>query len=150
MKTVKMLGIALVVIFAATSIYAKDGHKGHKMSGHEGHKDHKMAGHDMEESAGPKEVQLEGRIIGLTCFLKHKMDPKDHVSCAKMCAEKGLPLGLLTKDGKIYQVTGPGHESLVEVNKPLLKYAEQMVKVKGQAFSTNGVHMIIIEKIKKG
>lgn len=106
-----------------------DNHKGHKDEG--------------------KEMNLDGKIIGLTCLIKHGSIGKTHKSCAKECAEKGLPIGLIS-DGKIYQISGVGHKSLVEAYKPLLKYLESPVKVKGKIYNRNGLTMLVIEKIKKG
>ena len=81
-------------------------------------------------------------------MLKHGSKGEPHKSCAKECAEKGLPIGLLV-NGQIYQISGDGHQSLIEAYKPLLKYMESKVMVKGDAFEKNGVKILVIEKIKK-
>ncbi len=125
-------------------------------SGNSGHGNHgnnmgskKMDMHSGHQSKDGKEATLSGKLIGLTCFIKHGTQGKTHKSCAKSCAEKGLPIGLLS-DGKIYQISGKGHDSLIEAYKPLLKYMESSVKVKGNVFEKNGVTMLVINKIKNG
>jgi len=79
--------------------------------------------------------------------------PKDtqikHADCFKSCAAKGLPIGILTKDNVIYQISGKGHADQAAVNAPLLKYAESNVKVKGQVFEKMGVKFIVVTGIKK-
>lgn len=112
--------------------------------GGEEHGNH--AGH---HAKGGKEVTLTGELIGLTCFIKHGSKGASHKSCAKECAEKGLPIGLLV-EGQIYQISGDGHKSLIEAYKPLLKYMESKVMVKGDLFEKDGMKMLVIEKIKNG
>ena len=119
-------------------------HGGEDHSKHSKAKAH--AGHDSEG----KQSLVKGKLIGLTCFLKHGGTGKSHKSCAKQCAEKGLPIGLKSDDGKVYIVGGKGHDSLVETYKPLLKYMEENVTVKGAIFEKEGQRMIVIDKIKKG
>jgi acid phosphatase class B len=57
---------------------------------------------------------VQGQVIDRECYLhdtvnnkgdNHKM-PKDVAACATICAKKGLPLALLTTDGKVYTITG--------------------------------------------
>lgn len=131
----------VLTLFSAHSFAEGMGH---------GHGDHASKDmHKSHHSMDGKSVTLSGELIGLTCFIKHGSKGKTHRSCAKDCAEKGLPIGLLS-DGKIYQVSGDGHKSLVEAYKPLLKYMESNVKVKGKVFEKNGLKMLVIDKIKNG
>lgn len=105
---------------------------------------------DGSHGGGGESKTLTGNLIGMTCFIKHGGGGKSHKSCARQCAEKGLPVGLKAGDGKLYIVTGKGHDSLIETYKPLMKYLEEKVKVKGKVFEKEGHRMIVIEKIKKG
>lgn len=91
----------------------------------------------------------EGRKhIDMTCFLKHDSKGDTHKTCAQECAAKGLPIGILTDDGKIYQVMGKGHEDLKTVNQPLVKYMETKVIVVGEVFEKQGERVMVVEKIK--
>ena len=139
MKTI-LLTTFVLALFSAQSIAKKSGHE-HDHSLKDTHKGHR--------AMDGKSVTLSGELIGLTCFIKHGSKGESHRSCAQDCAKKGLPIGLLS-DGQIYQVSGEGHKSLVEAYKPLLKYMESDVKVKGKVFEKNGLKMLVIDKIKKG
>jgi len=108
------------------------------------------AGHEAQgHHAEGKEQRLEGQLIGLTCFIKHGGTGESHTKCARECAEKGLPLGVLTEAGKIYQISGEGHATLKETNAKLLKYVEKKVIVMGKAFEKNGIAMLVVTKIKQ-
>ena len=56
---------------------------------------------------------ISGRLVDETCYkmnkvntgIDHKM-PEDTPGCAVTCAKMGLPVALLTDDGKVYTVTG--------------------------------------------
>ncbi|MCB0365464.1 MAG: hypothetical protein H6624_19685 [Bdellovibrionaceae bacterium] len=135
MKTVI---VAFALLFVVSASGADEKHDHSKMKGHEGHH---------VDSAG--ETSLSGELIGLTCYIKHGTSGKSHTDCAKDCAQKGLPIGLKTKDG-LYQISGEGHSTLVEAYKPLLKYLQGKVDVKGKVFEKDGIKMLVISKIKNG
>jgi len=103
------------------------------------------SGHESLEN----EVTIKGQLVGLTCFIKHASKGPSHKDCFKECAEKGLPIGILTKDKKIYQISGEGHAELSKTNKSFIKYAEEEVIAKGKVFSSNGMNMIVVKGIKK-
>ena len=105
-------------------------------------------GHAHDADA-PAVSTLNGQLIGLTCFLKHDSSGPGHKSCARSCAEKGLPLALKTDDGKLYQILGKGHDDLKTVNASLLDYIETRVTVVGNTFNKDGVYAVVVDKIKK-
>lgn len=109
-------------------------------------KDTHSTSHD---SIDTKDEMIKGQLVGLTCFIKHSSKGPTHKDCFKECAEKGLPIGILTKENKIFQISGEGHEDLKITNKKFLKYAEEQVMAKGKVFSSNGVSMIVVKGIKK-
>ena len=105
--------------------------------------------HGDKHSEEKKDTVIKGQLVGMTCFVKHNSKGASHEDCFKECAKKGLPIGILTKDNVIFQISGKGHEDLVETNKKFLKYAEKDVIAKGETFSSNGVNMIVVKGIKK-
>ncbi|MBH48147.1 MAG: hypothetical protein CME71_08255 [Halobacteriovorax sp.] len=120
-------------LFLSTNIYAHgDEHKSSDQSG-------------MNDK---KQEVLSGKLIGLTCFIKHGAVGKSHKDCFKECAENGLPIGILTADKKIYQISGEGHADLKTTNKQFIKYAEQDVVVKGEVFQSNNMNMVVVKGIK--
>ncbi|MCY4513228.1 MAG: hypothetical protein OXB86_06035 [Bdellovibrionales bacterium] len=139
-----ILTTAFLALLSAQSIAEN---KKHDHSNHNDHNSKNM--HKGHHAMDGKPITISGELIGLTCFIKHGSKGKSHRSCAKDCAEKGLPIGLLS-DGQIYQVSGDGHKSLVEAYKPLLKYMESKVRVKGKVFERQGLKMLVIDKIKEG
>jgi len=104
------------------------------------------AGHHAKDTP---DVVVKGQLIGMTCFIKHNSKGEKHKDCFKDCAEKGLPIGILTADHKIYQISGEGHADLKETNKKFVKFAEEQVIAKGKVFSSNGTNMMVVEGIKK-
>ena len=51
---------------------------------------------------------LTGEILDLACYISKGAKGPAHKRCAQTCAEHGMPLGLLTEDGKVY-VLYPKH-----------------------------------------
>ncbi|MBH47884.1 MAG: hypothetical protein CME71_06900 [Halobacteriovorax sp.] len=111
-----------------------------------GHGDEHKAGHESLEQK--KTETLSGQLIGLTCFVKHQSKGDSHKDCFRECAEKGLPIGILTADKQIYQISGVGHTDLKTTNKQFIKYAEQDVVVKGEIFESNNMNMVVVKGIK--
>lgn len=107
---------------------------------HEGH---------MMTAPASQTVSLEGRIVGMTCLMRHNSQGEMHKDCARMCAEKGLPLAVLTSDDQLYQIIGEGHEDLKTVNAKYLDFIEEPVVVKGFVFKAHGNQMIVISDIQK-
>lgn len=103
----------------------------------------------VHQSIDDEEVVVKGQLIGMTCFIKHDSKGEKHKDCFKECAEKGLPIAILTKDHKIYQVSGEGHADLKKTNKKFLKFAEEQIVAKGNVFSSNGTNMIVVKGIKR-
>jgi len=141
MKSIKLL--TMLALFALPLMLFADDKSGHGES-HE----HATTTAKAHDTAGDTKT-LQGKIIGLTCYLKHDAIGESHKKCAKECAEKGLPLALLTDDGQLYQIMGKGHEELKKVNASLLAYIEEEVTVVGETYSKHGMNSITIEKIKK-
>ncbi|PIP89051.1 MAG: hypothetical protein COW01_15820 [Bdellovibrionales bacterium CG12_big_fil_rev_8_21_14_0_65_38_15] len=105
--------------------------------------------HSEHHAKESPDVVVKGQLIGMTCFIKHQSKGEKHRDCFKDCANKGLPIGILTGDHKIYQISGEGHADLKETNKKFLKYAEEQIVAKGKVFSSNGINMIVVKGIKK-
>lgn len=67
---------------------------------------------------------LQGELIDMHCYTTGQAHGKDHASCAKECAESGIPLGVLVSPDKAY--------TLLTNPKPLAKYAARMVRISGE------------------
>lgn len=95
------------------------------------------------------EVQtISGTVVDLSCKFGHGLSGADHRMCTQVCADKGIPLAILSSDGKLYlPITAdmPGSSS----NDQLKEFAEQEVTITGKVFAAGGASAIRIDKIKK-
>ena len=48
------------------------------------------------------EDEVSGEILDMACFIARGAKGPSHARCAQTCADHGMPLGVLTEDGKIY------------------------------------------------
>lgn len=105
---------------------------------------------NMKMPAAPKgkDVTITGTVVDVSCKFGQGLSGASHVMCAQVCADKGIPLAILTKEGKLYIPTSaamPGDNQ----NPLLREYAEQEVTVTGKAFTAGGAEVIQIATVKK-
>jgi hypothetical protein len=100
-----------------------------------------------------KTESVTGKVVDMTCYMKdkannagldHKM-PADTKDCAVACAKKGLPLALLTSDGKVYEIAGGLAENN---NAKLIPHLAHTVTITGDTMETNGKLMIHASALK--
>ena len=95
----------------------------------------------VEIRAQGKAVEVRGRVLCRTCYLENKANTGiEHEGvpwqrnddmpeyCAKICAKKGLPVAMLSEDGKLYLVTG----KLTEKGDVLDQYGRPIVDETGK------------------
>jgi len=70
-------------------------------------KGEKDAGHS---TAGMKSSTWTGEILDAGCYIAHGAMGAKHTECALKCAATGMPLMLMTKDGKAILLT-PNHDN---------------------------------------
>jgi hypothetical protein len=87
--------LSLVVAVAASAHSFKDGHEGHAHGG--------AAKAEPKSKAG----SWTGEILDAGCYLGHGAMGEKHKGCAVKCAANGMPLMLLTADGKALLLTPP-------------------------------------------
>ncbi len=90
-----------------------------------------MKGMDMASKGGQK-VTLEGEVLDMDCFMNEGAHGKDHQSCAVHCLNMGAPVGLLTKDQKVYFLTA-------NEDKGMFKYYQQVRKMGGDEVKITGL-----------
>ncbi len=100
-----------------------------------------------------KTESVTGTVVDQTCYMKdqttnagpdHKM-PAETKDCAAACAKKGLPLALLTSDGKVYEIAGGLAENN---NAKLIPHIAHTVTITGDTMDTNGKMMIHAAELK--
>jgi hypothetical protein len=95
---------------------------------------------------------ITGRLIDQTCYkankantgLDHKM-PEDTPGCAVTCAKMGLPVALLTDDGKVYTVMG---DLAGSNNAKLVPHMSHKVELTGDVTQKGGTLTIAATNLK--
>ena len=98
----------------------------------------------------PKGTQrtVTGTVIDVSCKFGQGLTGDSHRMCAQVCADKGIPLAILTSDGELYVPTSaamPGDGQ----NERLKEFAEQQVTVTGTVFPAGGANAIQIASIQR-
>jgi hypothetical protein len=79
-----------------------------------------------------KPATFQGEIVDLTCYRTKGISTgtgAEHIACAKECAGKGLPLGILTDGEGVFRIVGGDWEKNHYAK--LLPFVGQWVEVKG-------------------
>ncbi len=100
-----------------------------------------------------KTETITGKIVDQTCYTKDKVNnvgmdhkmPAETKDCALACAKKGMPLALLTSDGKVYEIDGAFAENK---NAKLIPYVAQAVTITGDTMDMGGKMMIHATDVK--
>ncbi len=100
------------------------------------------------QPAPTQAVEIQAQVVDLSCKLVYNLSGDMHKECAEVCADKGIPLGLLTADGTFLLPVSAGMPGTGS-NSQLRPYAEQTVTVKGKRVNRAGMNSIIIESISK-
>lgn len=105
-----------------------------------------VAGFGMLAQAEDKkeEVEIQGEVVDLACWLEEgKMGP-EHAKCAASCVKGGTPAGIVTDGGQVYLVVIHGKEG-----KSPLEHVGSKVTVKGRTVERGGMNGIIASSCKK-
>jgi hypothetical protein len=96
---------------------------------------------------------ITGKLIDQSCYdhdktatgNDHKMNGKDVAECAQMCAKKGMPVALLTSDGKVYTVKGG---LAADNNAKLIAHMGHTVSITGDVAASGGATTITAADLK--
>jgi hypothetical protein len=95
---------------------------------------------------------ITGRLVDETCYRKNKANtgvdhkmPEDTAGCAVTCAKMGLPVALLTDDGKVYSVTG---DLAANNNAKLIPHMSHKVELTGDVSQQSGFMTIAATDLK--
>lgn len=104
-------------------------------------------------AAADATVSLEGELIDSFCYLSGVMGGQEatvgtaHHHCALWCAAGGVPVGLLTGDGKIYLVLGEGEDTTSVTTPGLFESQSHRISVQGRVFERDGMNYVVISKV---
>ena len=104
------------------------------------------------QAMGPKphseDVTVSGVVVDVSCKFGQGLTGNDHRMCAQVCADRGIPLAILTDDGTLYIPTSAAMPGDAQ-NARLKEFAEQRVTVKGKAFKAGGARALQIATIQR-
>ncbi len=134
---------AVLSLMLAAGAFAGDEHAGHK---HETSTATKSAAAPAAAPAAAKASSWTGEILDAGCYLGHGAMGAKHAECALKCAANGMPLMLLTKDGKAVLLT-PNHDN-PDAYESLKKMAGSVATVSGTLNERGGVRGIDVTGAK--
>jgi hypothetical protein len=100
-----------------------------------------------EAKVEPKSMSLTGEVVDMGCYMAEGAKGEAHKSCASMCISNGMPMGLLTSDGKLYLLT-LNHDKADPYNSTKKMAAEQ-VTVTGMMSERNGMKSLSVDEVKE-
>ncbi len=130
MKRVTLCLMAFALALAITTAYAAD-----------------PKGTRTEAKATPKSLTVTGEIVDMGCYMAEGAKGEAHKSCASMCISSGMPMGLLTGDGKLYLLT-LNHDKADPYNSAKKMAAEQ-VTITGLMSERNGMKSLSVDDVKE-
>jgi hypothetical protein len=95
-------------------------------------------------SAQGKTETVTGKVVDLVCYARNKANTEmDHDAgrvCARACIKwEGNPAGIVTADGKAYQLTGA---VLGKNNLKISEHIAHMVTITGNVYEKDGMTML--------
>jgi len=91
---------------------------------------------------------VTGEVVDLSCYLSHPHTGhgRSHRKCAETCAKKGLPMGLLTSEEKVFLLL-EDHENPKGYADAIGKAAES-ITVEGTKVEVGGMAGIVVDSVK--
>ncbi len=93
-----------------------------------------------------EDVTLQGEILDMTCFLHKGSKGRRHRACAEMCAEKGLPIGILTDADEVFLLIEDHDDPAAYA--AAAKLAGHKAALKGKKYSKGAVAAIMVTEAK--
>ncbi len=95
-----------------------------------------------------REMTVTGQVIDISCKFGLGQSGDMHRMCAQVCADKGIPLAILTPEGVLFIPVSEGMPGESE-NGRLREFAEQTVTVRGTVYDAGGAKAIKIESVSR-
>jgi hypothetical protein len=91
------------------------------------------------------DTTISGLVVDTGCYLSHDTKGPQHIKCATMCANAGVPLAILDEaSGKVYLPIAVDHKNQ---NAKLMPFIEKKVKVTGALMTKGGITGIAIKTV---
>lgn len=101
----------------------------------------------MPQMAEGEDVEFTAQVVDLSCKVVYGLEGDMHRECSQVCADRGVPLGLMAEDGTLYLPVSQAMPGASD-NERLKPHAEHTVTVKGKAIERGGMHTIIIASVE--
>jgi hypothetical protein len=88
---------------------------------------------------------VTGEVIDSACYVKSGAHGAEHAKCAAACAKNGIPLALLTDDGKVVMVASS--KDAESGNSLLMDHVAKKVTVEGTWYEKGGSKVLFIDKV---
>jgi len=98
------------------------------------------------QPVGGQSQTIEGELVDMACFTGAGLKSGTHTLCARVCALKGAPVGLLTDSGEVYQVL-PAMAAM-PVSDEVLDALATRVRVTGNVNGRGDLRTIAITRIE--
>jgi len=91
---------------------------------------------------------VTGEVIDLSCYLSHPHTSvgSSHRKCAQTCAKKGLPMGVLSEDGKVLLLIEDHGNPKAYAN--AIAKAAETITIEGTKVSEGGLPGIVVESVQ--
>ena len=101
----------------------------------------------MQMAEDAEDVSFTATVVDLSCKVVYNLSGDDHRMCSQVCADNGIPLGLVTADGTFYLPVSAGMPGSGD-NERLKPHAEHSVRVTGKVIKRAGMNTIIIDSVE--
>jgi hypothetical protein len=131
MMNKKTVGLVVMAgLLFSGGIYAEEGYKHEHMS---------------PAKTGAQTIQ--GEVLDMACFMGHEAKGPKHQACALKCIKDGAPMGLMSKDGKVYLLV-ENHDA-PKAYQQTKDWAGTQVKIKGEVIGRGGLSALVVESSEK-
>lgn len=101
--------------------------------------------HGGPQAAGTTQT-VRGEVVDMSCYMGHGARGAAHKQCAETCLKKGLPMGILTGDGKLYLLLED--HSKADAYQSLKNKAAQTVAATGKVVTKDGIKGIVVTAVQ--
>lgn len=92
---------------------------------------------------------ITGEVIDLSCYTQLGKKGEGHKACGSLCVANGAPVGVLTKDGKVYMIIAEQHhprrDGQVSLAQAFSKKVAETVTLTGLLSHQGGMDTLFIE-----
>ena len=102
---------------------------------------------------GGKALTITGEVVDLSCYIQLGKRGDGHKACGAKCVMNGAPVGIVTKENKVYMLVAEQHHPRRDGQLGFAKeYAEKMgttVTVSGMMSEYGGIPTVFVEAAAK-